>query len=148
MCIEEAFGKQGGGLCSIQLTGHPVTFARIHGCANWAYIQLRVFFGTESLMWLQRTQAILCSVSEPAGPLHPGSHDRCYVYSVVTWVREISELGKGTSVKCKRLHNPKFQQILLLGQRLSLPYIHRFVYYHASEEKKVGPKGSGDLLLC
>lgn len=98
-------------------------------------------------MWLQRTQAILCSVSEPAGPLHPGGHDRCYIFSVVTWVREISELGKGSSVKRKRLHNPKFQQILLLGQRLSLPYIHCFIIMH-QKKKKVGPKGSGDLLLC
>lgn len=39
----QAFGKQGGGLCSVQLTGHPMTFARIHGCANWAYIQLHGF---------------------------------------------------------------------------------------------------------
>lgn len=40
-------------------------------------------------MWLQCTQAVLCSVSEPAGPLYPGGHDRCYIYSIVTWVREI-----------------------------------------------------------
>lgn len=78
-------------------------------------------------MWLQHTQAILCSVSEPARPLYPGGHDRCYIYSLVTWVREKSELGKGTSVKCKSLQNPKFQQILQLGQRLSFAYIHCLV---------------------
>lgn len=106
--------RRGAGLSVSGVEDSAAEGIRCDLCVNpWAHtLGLRsislFFFGTQQLMGPHCTQATLCPLSEPAGPLYLGGHDRCYPYYIVIWVREISALGKGTLVKCTRLQNTKF----------------------------------------